>query len=93
MDSAKAVASGVSLCKDLVNSPPNMLTPGALADAAAKIAKDHGLECEILEVFTCNGLHFDPTSAVHVNHLLSLGVLEKTKIETFVSVRCTSRVA
>eukprot|EP00752_Nemacystus_decipiens_P009097 g8122.t1 len=49
LDSAKAVASGVSLCKDLVNSPPNVLTPGALADAAGKIAKDHGLECEILE--------------------------------------------
>lgn len=50
MDAAKAVASGVSLCRDLVNSPPNMLTPGALADAASKIAEDHGLECEILEV-------------------------------------------
>lgn len=50
LDAAKAVASGVSLCRDLVNSPPNMLTPGALADAAAKIAEDHGLECEILEV-------------------------------------------
>lgn len=50
LDAAKAVASGVNLCRDLVNSPPNMLTPGALADAAAKIAKDHGLECEILEV-------------------------------------------
>eukprot|EP00903_Cladosiphon_okamuranus_P013572 g12642.t1 len=49
LDSAKAVASGVSLCRDLVNSPPNMLTPAALADAASKIAKDHGLECEILE--------------------------------------------
>ncbi|CAM9241779.1 unnamed protein product, partial [Ectocarpus fasciculatus] len=49
LDAAKAVASGVSLCRDLVNSPPNMLTPGALADAAAKIAEDHGLECEILE--------------------------------------------
>ncbi|CAM9663960.1 unnamed protein product [Pylaiella littoralis] len=48
-DAAKAVASGVSLCRDLVNSPPNILTPGALADAAAKIAEDHGLECEILE--------------------------------------------
>ena len=50
LDSAKAVASGVSLCKDLVNSPPNVLTPGSLADAAAKIAKNHGLECDILEV-------------------------------------------
>ncbi len=51
-DAAKAVASGVSLCRDLVNSPPNMLTPGSLADAAKMIADDHGLECEILEVNT-----------------------------------------
>lgn len=77
MDSAKAVASGVSLCKDLVNSPPNMLTPGALADAAAKIAKDHGLECEILEVpmyLPVMGLF---TSACSVSRLESW----KTKFE------------
>ncbi|CAM9502920.1 unnamed protein product [Ascophyllum nodosum] len=48
-DTAKAVASGVNLCRDLVNSPPNVLTPGALAAAAVKIAEENGLEAEILE--------------------------------------------
>lgn len=46
---AKAISSGVSLCRDLVNAPPNVLTPGSLADVAVQIAKDHGLEAEILE--------------------------------------------
>lgn len=50
LDAAKAVSSGVNLCRDLVNSPPNVLTPVSLAEAAVKIAEDHGLEAEILEV-------------------------------------------
>lgn len=52
LHAAKAVSSGVRLCRDLVNSPPNVLTPGSLADVAAQIAKDHGLEAEILEAST-----------------------------------------
>ncbi|CAM9937203.1 unnamed protein product [Scytosiphon promiscuus] len=48
-DGAKAVASGVSFCRDLVNSPPNMLTPTSLAEAAKMMSEEHGLECEILE--------------------------------------------
>ncbi|CAN0480658.1 unnamed protein product, partial [Scytosiphon promiscuus] len=50
LDAAKAVASGVNLCKDLVNSPPNVITPVSLAQAALKIAADHGLKAEIMEV-------------------------------------------
>lgn len=49
-DAAKAVASGVYLCKDLVNSPANVVTPVSLADAAVKIAEENGLKAEILEV-------------------------------------------
>ncbi|CAN0230049.1 unnamed protein product, partial [Laminaria digitata] len=49
LDAAKAVASGVNLCRDLVNSPANVLTPVSLAQAALKIAADHGLKAEILE--------------------------------------------
>lgn len=47
---AKALASGVNFCRDLVNSPANVLTPTSLADAAKMMAEEHGLECEILEV-------------------------------------------
>jgi leucyl aminopeptidase len=43
------VAAGVNLCKDLVNAPPNFLTPQSMADTAVAIAKEHGMECEILE--------------------------------------------
>ena len=50
LDAAKAVASGVNFCRDLVNAPPNVLTPVSLAEAAIKIAEEHGLEAEILEV-------------------------------------------
>lgn len=50
LNAAKAVSSGVRLCRDLVNSPSNILTPGSLADVAVQIAKEHGLEAEILEV-------------------------------------------
>ena len=57
-DTAKAVASGVNLCRDLVNSPPNVLTPGALAAAAVKIAEENGLEAEILEVRCFRGINF-----------------------------------
>jgi leucyl aminopeptidase len=44
-----AVAAGINLCRDLVNAPPNYNTPQSLADAAEMIARDHGLEVEILD--------------------------------------------
>ncbi|KAG5191723.1 leucyl aminopeptidase [Tribonema minus] len=43
------VAAGVNLARDLVNAPPNYLTPAAMADAAVAIAQEHSMECEILE--------------------------------------------
>jgi leucyl aminopeptidase len=43
------VAAGVNLCKDLVNAPPNFLTPQSMAETAVAIAKEHGMKCEILE--------------------------------------------
>jgi leucyl aminopeptidase len=44
-----AIASGMDLAKDLGNLPGNICTPSYLATQAQEIARDHGLEVEILE--------------------------------------------
>ena len=54
-DAGKMVR-GVTLCKDLVASPPNYCTPSKLADVAKEIAKETGLECKILEKDECEKL-------------------------------------
>jgi len=46
---ALALLQGVNLCKDLVNAPPNVLTPQSLAEVASSVAEEVGLECKILE--------------------------------------------
>eukprot|EP00617_Octactis_speculum_P018255 CAMPEP_0185772728 /NCGR_PEP_ID=MMETSP1174-20130828/70446_1 /TAXON_ID=35687 /ORGANISM="Dictyocha speculum, Strain CCMP1381" /LENGTH=525 /DNA_ID=CAMNT_0028459133 /DNA_START=153 /DNA_END=1730 /DNA_ORIENTATION=+ len=46
---ARGIMSGVSLCKDLVNAPANVVTPQSMAQTAEDIAKEHGMEVEILE--------------------------------------------
>jgi leucyl aminopeptidase len=46
-DKAVGLASGVTLARDLVNLPPNVATPGYLADTARQIAADHGLEITV----------------------------------------------
>ena len=43
----EAVASAINLARDLVNEPPNELTPAALADVAHDVAKAHGLKVSI----------------------------------------------
>jgi leucyl aminopeptidase len=46
---ALAIAEGVKLTKDLGNLPPNICTPGYLAEQALQIAKKHNLKAEVLE--------------------------------------------
>ncbi len=48
-DRAEHVADGVCLARDLVNEPPNELTPLAIAGHAKKIAARHKLACKVLE--------------------------------------------
>lgn len=43
----EAVASAVNLARDLVNEPPNELTPAALAEAAQEVGKAHGLKVTV----------------------------------------------
>ena len=45
----KALASGVSLAKDLGNLAPNYCTPTYLAEQAKSLVKSHGLQVEVLE--------------------------------------------
>lgn len=54
-------ASGVALARDLANTPPNIMTPAALGEAAAELARRHGLSCTVLdraalEELGCNAL-------------------------------------
>jgi len=44
-----ALAEGIALAKNLGNLPGNVCTPTHLADTAQSLARDHGLECRILE--------------------------------------------
>ncbi len=48
-----ATCAGVELARELVAAPPNLVTPAALADTAAGIARDHGLELKVLERSDC----------------------------------------
>ncbi|MBM5809696.1 MAG: leucyl aminopeptidase [Cyanobacteria bacterium M_surface_9_m1_291] len=56
LDQAAATCSGVELARQLVAAPPNVATPQHLADTAARIAQDHGLELKLLERADCEAL-------------------------------------
>ncbi len=49
IERAGAIANGVDFAKDLGNLPANVCTPTYLADAAKKLAREHGLKCEVLD--------------------------------------------
>ncbi len=49
VNQARAISSGVNICKDLVNSPANSLDPVSMAKTAKSIAEKHGLKCVVLE--------------------------------------------
>ncbi len=44
------IANAVNMARDLVNEPPNTLTPTELANRAKTLAKEVGLKCKILGV-------------------------------------------
>ncbi len=49
VDRGIALAEATNFARDLVNEPPNVLTPSELANRASAIAKQFGLECQILD--------------------------------------------
>ncbi len=56
VQTAEQIASGVILARELVNAPPNVVTPEQLAQTAQDIATAHGLTLEILEKADCERL-------------------------------------
>ena len=54
--SSQAICSGVELARELVAAPPNVVTPAALAESAATIARDFGLQLKVLERADCEVL-------------------------------------
>jgi leucyl aminopeptidase len=43
------VADAICMARDLINDPPNDLTPAALADFARQVCKTHGMPCTVLD--------------------------------------------
>lgn len=43
------IAEAVCITRDLVNEPGNELSPAGLADAAARVAKQFGLKCQVFD--------------------------------------------
>jgi leucyl aminopeptidase len=53
---ATALCNGVELARALVAAPPNVTTPEQLAQTAAGIAQEHGLELKLLSRSDCEAL-------------------------------------
>lgn len=45
---ARAEGAGISLARDLVNGPANVITPARMAEEAQALAKRHGFACTVL---------------------------------------------
>ena len=45
----KAVADATNLCRDLANEPGNVMTPTQLSEAALMVARESGLELEVID--------------------------------------------
>ncbi len=49
LDRGEVIGDSMNFTRDLANEPPNILTPTEMANRAAKMAKETGLKCEILD--------------------------------------------
>lgn len=87
---AVCITAGVIVAKQLVAAPANVLTPGALADAAVSIAMSHSevLSCTILEKEECEALGMgaflgvanasdQPPKFIHLKYVPPDGVVYK----------------
>jgi leucyl aminopeptidase len=57
MQRGHILAEATNFARDLVNEPPNILTPGELAHRAQSMARQFGLECEIFDKAHIEALH------------------------------------
>ena len=53
LEAVHPICAGVELARELVAAPPNSVTPSALAESAAQIAHEHGLDLKVLERSDC----------------------------------------
>jgi leucyl aminopeptidase len=49
LERATAIAEATNFARDLVNEPPNVLTPTELANRASLVARQFGLDCQVLD--------------------------------------------
>lgn len=49
LNRGEIIGESINLTRDLANEPPNILTPTEMAGRAARMAKEVGLKCEILD--------------------------------------------
>ena len=49
LERGRIIAEAAALARDMVNEPPNHMTPTHIADIAAGLASEHGLESTILD--------------------------------------------
>ena len=56
INQAQHICSGIILARELVSSPPNVVTPESLATTAQEIAESHGLQLQVLEKEDCEKL-------------------------------------
>ncbi|GAA1077145.1 leucyl aminopeptidase [Tsukamurella spumae] len=49
VDQARLTAAAVSLARDFVNTPPNVLSPAEFADRAERLGTEAGLEVQVLD--------------------------------------------
>jgi leucyl aminopeptidase len=49
IERARLIGDAVTLTRDLVNEPSNVVTPSYLADLAQSIAKDYGMKCKVMD--------------------------------------------
>ncbi|MCD6453413.1 MAG: leucyl aminopeptidase [Dehalococcoidales bacterium] len=49
IDSGRVLAEATNLARDMANEPANYMTPTLMAETAARLAEDYGLELNVLE--------------------------------------------
>jgi leucyl aminopeptidase len=64
VETGRIIAEAVCGARDLVNGPSNKITPTLLAEKAQQIAKDHGMEIQILEVSQAEAMGMGAFTAV-----------------------------
>jgi leucyl aminopeptidase len=64
MDTGRIIAEAVCGARNLVNGPSNKITPTVLTEEAQQIAKDHGMEIQVLEVSQAEAMGMGAFTAV-----------------------------